>query len=111
MDYRLAPSARPGMTATKDRSGRTTSIPDQMATEMLAGIHANALPGHCDRVLDQEQRGACHVDRPDAALEGKLGVGLMHARLVLRLRHDLARPAPEQAARAQRIDAHLRRER
>src|SRR4249920_841295 len=87
------------------------SIANEVGAEMPAGIHANTLPGHGHRMLDQEQRGACHVDRPDAALEWKLGVGLMHARLVLRFGHDLARPAPEQAPRAQRIDAHLRRER
>src|SRR6195256_2131245 len=80
-----APSLRsgPGMTADEKDLRRTTSIPDQVGAEMLAGIHAQALPRHRDCVLDQEQRGPRHVDRPDAAPERKLGVGLAHPRFIL----------------------------
>jgi hypothetical protein len=42
MDSGLAPSARPGMTADEKDLRRTTSIPDQIGAEMLAGIHDSA---------------------------------------------------------------------
>src|SRR3977135_751826 len=65
----------------------TPSIPDEVGAEMLAGVHAQALPRHRNCVLDQEQRGTRHVDRPDAAPELKLGVGLAHPRFILLVRH------------------------
>src|ERR1700730_3847997 len=77
MGPRVTPGTKcPGarVTALVDagaKSNRPESalVPDAGLAQMLAAVHANAFPGHDGRDLDQEQRRARHIDRPDSLPE------------------------------------------